>query len=103
MITTPRIQSYYNPRVSNRRRFNTQQRSAINNNIEPVVITLTDEIIDLSSPPSSPTPTPVQVAPLQPTVELELRQIPERVLTKGSKNNAAYKVNNLSYLLILLD
>jgi len=92
-ITTPQVQAYSNPTSVHGRLTNTQQRNAIRN-VAPVVITPATEIIDLSSPPSSPAPTPVQDTPLRPNVGWELNKIAERMWAQDSTNNAAYKVNN---------
>jgi len=105
IITTPQVQPYYSGPTSVQCRLtNTQQRNALRN-VAPIVITPATEIIDLSSPPSSPAPTPVQDAPLRPKGGFKLKKIPERTVTQDSDstNNPAYKVHNPSYLSILLD
>ncbi|CAH1711528.1 unnamed protein product [Aphis gossypii] len=91
IITTPQVQPYSSQTSMHGRLTNTQQRNAIRN-VAPVVITPATEIIDLSSPPSSPAPTPVQDAPLRPNVGWELKKIPERMWAQDSSNNAAYKI-----------
>lgn len=76
---------------SNARITNTQQRNALRN-VASVITASDSEIIDLSSPPSSPTP---QI-PLQETGNnqgWELQRVPERSWVHDTPNNAAYKVN----------
>jgi len=102
IITTPQIQPHNGPTSVHGRLTNTQQRSAIRN-VVPVVINSAIETIDLSSQPSSPAPTPLQDAPHSSNNEFIVINIPERTEAQDSTNNAAYKVNNLSYLLILLN
>ncbi|KAE9544075.1 hypothetical protein AGLY_001764 [Aphis glycines] len=95
IIITPQVQPYSGPRsVMHGRLTNTQQRNAIKN-VAPVVITRATEIIDLSSPPSSPAPTPVQDAPLSSYVELKFKRIPEHT-PEHSTNNAAYMIYKAS-------
>ncbi|XP_050064024.1 uncharacterized protein LOC114128389 isoform X2 [Aphis gossypii] len=95
IIITPQVQPYSGPRsVMHGRLTNTQQRNAIKN-VAPVVNTRATEIIDLSSPPSSPTPTPVQYAPLSPNVGFKLKRIPEHT-PEHSTNNAAYMIYKAS-------
>lgn len=68
---------------------NTQQRNAMRNSTVPA-----SEIIDLSSPPSSPTPqSDSSRANGNPW---DLKKIPERPWGHDQQNNAAYKVNNNS-------
>jgi len=97
IITVSQMQQPYGSQSmtlngSNARVTNTQQRNALRN-IAHVITPSDTEIIDLSSPPSSPTP---QAAP-QETVHnnygWELKEIPERPWVQDSSNNAAYKVN----------
>ncbi|KAE9525153.1 hypothetical protein AGLY_014567 [Aphis glycines] len=90
-IITTQVQPYRGPISVHGRLTNTQQRNAIRN-VAPFVFTPASEIIDLSSPPSSPAPTPVQDARLRPNVGWELKKIPERIWAQGSTNNAAYKI-----------
>ncbi|XP_050440186.1 uncharacterized protein LOC126845547 isoform X2 [Adelges cooleyi] len=87
-------QSYGQPMptsVPSSRMSNTQQRNNMRNiNPAPVPVQAS-EIIDLSSPPSSPAP------PSQPPVQdqsrgWELKKIPDRAWGHDSQNNAAYKI-----------
>jgi len=99
IISIPQTQQSYGGQSmtlngSNARITNTQQRNALRN-VAPVITASESEIIDLSSPPSSPIP---QV-PLQQETTVchnsgwELKRIPERPWAHDSSNNAAYKVN----------
>lgn len=90
--TTPQIQQSYNGQSMHGRLTNTQQRNALRN-VGPIVITPATEIIDLSSPPSSPVPPTVQETSIRPSVGWEITRIPERTWAHDSSNNAAYKVN----------
>ncbi|KAF0718728.1 Uncharacterized protein FWK35_00035015, partial [Aphis craccivora] len=90
-----KVQPYSVPTSVHSRLTNTQQHNAIRNDA-PVVTTLGTEIIDLSSPPSSPAPTPVQCAPLCSKIEWRLKRIPERTCEQDSKNNAAYKIQRVT-------
>lgn len=76
---------------SNARVTNTQQRNALRTvtsatNVPP------SEIIDLSSPPSSPPPQTIAQDTIRSTVGWELKKIPERPWAHESSNNVAYKV-----------
>lgn len=71
---------------------NTQQRNALRTaasatNVPP------SEIIDLSSPPSSPPPQPVAQDTIRTNGGWELKKIPERPWAHESPNNVAYKVH----------
>lgn len=77
---------------SNARVTNTQQRNALRN-IAHVVTASDSEIIDLSSPPSSPTPQALPHETIHSNLEWELQGIPERPWVQDTSNNAAYKVN----------
>jgi len=92
IITTPQIQQSYNGQSVHGRLTNTQQRNALRN-VGPIVITPATEIIDLSSPPSSPVPTTLQETNPRPNAGWELKRIPERMWAHDTSNNAAYKVN----------
>jgi len=58
------------------------------------------DIIDLSSPPSSPTPQIVQVTSSHPTERCNLTRIPDRVCEED--NRLGYKVNNFKYFIHML-
>jgi len=73
------------------------------NNSTSVLQTPATEIIDLSSPPSSPTTTLEQYSPLNLNIKWKLKKIPEWTWEQDSTNKAAYQVNNLSYLSLLFD
>ncbi|CAI6347618.1 unnamed protein product [Macrosiphum euphorbiae] len=90
-ITTPQTQQPYNGQSLHGRLTNTQQRNALRN-AGPAVIAPPLEIIDLSSPPSSPVPPAVQENPLRPNIGWELTRIPERMWAHDTSNNAAYKI-----------
>jgi len=77
---------------SNARVTNTQQRNALRN-IAHVITASDSEIIDLSSPPSSPTPQGVPQETVHNNFGWELKRIPERPWVQDSSNNVAYKVN----------
>jgi hypothetical protein len=94
IITTPQIQQSYSGQSVNGRLTNTQQRNALRN-VGSIVITPPTEIIDLSSPPSSPVPPTAQENSLRPNVGWELTRIPERMWAHDTSNNAAYKVNDV--------
>lgn len=91
LITAPQVQSYGNPTLpvvgSNARTTNTQQRNALRN----ITTAPASEIIDLSSPPSSPglqtPPESVRISSVW-----DLKRIPERPWGQESVSNAAYKV-----------
>lgn len=77
---------------SNARITNTQQRNALRAvtsaaNVPP------SEIIDLSSPPSSPPPQPIAQDTIRTNSGWELKKIPERPWAHESSNNVAYKVH----------
>lgn len=76
---------------SNARITNTQQRNALRN-IAHVITTSDPEIIDLSSPPSSPTPQASPLETVHNNLGWELKGIPERSWVQDSSNNAAYKI-----------
>lgn len=92
-INSSLVQQAYGTHVpvnsSNARVTNTQQRNALRN-IAAAVTTQASEIIDLSSPPSSPTPQNVQS-----NNGWELKRIPDRPWGHDTSNNVAYKVNKL--------
>jgi len=91
-MTTPQTQQSYSGQSG--RLTNTQQRNALRN-VGPIVIAPATEIIDLSSPPSSPVPPAVQESSIRPNVGWELTRIPERMWAHDSSNNAAYKVSDV--------
>jgi len=93
-ITTPQTQQPYSGQSGNGRLTNTQQRNALRNAV-PAAIAPPLEIIDLSSPPSSPVPPAVQENPVRPNIGWELTRIPERMWAHDTSNNAAYKVNDI--------
>jgi len=72
---------------------NSRQRNAMQN-VGPIVIAPSPEIIDLLSSPSSPVPPTVQATPVLPNISWELTRIPERMWALDTSNNDAYKVNN---------
>jgi len=94
IITTPQTQQPYSGQSVHGRLTNTQQRNALRN-AGSVVVAPPLEIIDLSSPPSSPGPPAVQENPLRPNIGWELTRIPERMWAHDTSNNAAYKVNDI--------
>lgn len=89
IITTHQTQQSYSGQNVYGRFTNTQQRNVLRN-VGPVITT---EIIDLSTPPSSPVPSPEPEAFLCPNVGWELTRIPERTFLQGSSTSVAYKVN----------
>jgi len=89
IITTPQTQHSYSGQPVYGCLTNTQQRNALRN-VAPIITT---EIIDLSTPPSSPDSSPEPENSLRPNVGWELRRIPERIFLQGSSTSAAYKVN----------
>lgn len=99
MISISQAQQSYGPQsminVVNGRMTNTQQRNVLRNT---AVLTPASEIIDLSSPPSSPTPqNDLSRANGNPW---DLKKIPERPWGHDQQNNAAYKVNNNCFILL---
>ncbi|XP_050526068.1 uncharacterized protein LOC126896918 isoform X2 [Daktulosphaira vitifoliae] len=86
-------QSYGQPipvGVPNSRLSNTQQRNTLRNIAPNTSVPQASEIIDLSSPPSSPVPPP---HPTQdPNRGWELKKIPERSWGTDTSSNAAYKI-----------
>jgi len=80
---------------SNARITNTQQRNALRS-VTPNIITQNNEIIDLSSPPSSPVPQTVVHDTNRSSEGWVLKRIPERTCTWANDppNSATYKVNN---------
>jgi len=93
-ITTPQTHQSYSGQSVHGRLTNTQQRNALRN-VGSIVIAPATEIIDLSSPPSSPVPPAVQETSLRPNIGWELTRIPERMWAHDTSNNAAYKVNGV--------
>lgn len=91
-ISQTTLQSYSGQSVHGRLT-NTQQRNALRN-AGSVVVAPPTEIIDLSSPPSSPVPPTVQENP-RANIGWELTRIPERTWAHDTSNNAAYKVNDI--------
>ncbi|KAL4130848.1 hypothetical protein QTP88_008227 [Uroleucon formosanum] len=87
--TQTTLQSYSGQSVHGRLT-NTQQRNALRN-AGSVVVSPPTEIIDLSSPPSSPVPPAVQENP-RVNIGWELTRIPERTWAHDTSNNAAYKI-----------
>ncbi|XP_008185792.1 uncharacterized protein LOC100167868 isoform X2 [Acyrthosiphon pisum] len=90
IITTPQTQQPYSGQSVHGRLTNTQQRNALRN-AGSVVVAPPLEIIDLSSPPSSPVPPTVQENPRS-NIAWELTRIPERMWAHDTTNNAAYKI-----------
>ncbi|XP_060856646.1 uncharacterized protein LOC132934356 [Metopolophium dirhodum] len=88
IITTHQTQQSYSGQPVYGRFTNTQQRNTLRN-IGPIITT---EIIDLSTPPSSPIPSPEPETFLRPNVGWELTRIPERTFLQGSSTSAAYKI-----------
>jgi len=93
-ITTPQTQQSYSGQSVHGRLTNTQQRNILRN-VGPIVIARATEIIDLSSPPSSPVPPTIRETSLDANVGWELTRIPERMWAHGSSINAAYKVSDV--------
>lgn len=93
IISTPQTQQSYSGQPVYGRFTNTQQRNALRN-VAPIITT---EIIDLSTPPSSPVPSPEPETSLCPNVGWVLTRIPERKFLQGSSTSAAYKVNYFKY------
>lgn len=99
IIAVPTVQSSYGGQSmtvngTNARITNTQQRNALRN--MPITTPPVSEIIDLSSPPSSPGPLPQTSQDTVRTMSgWELKRIPERPWGHDSQNNAAYKVSKL--------
>ncbi|XP_029345760.1 uncharacterized protein LOC115034126 [Acyrthosiphon pisum] len=91
IITTPQTQQPYSGQSAHGRLTNTQQRNALSN-ARPVVTAPPLEIIDLSSPPSSPVPPAAQENPLRPNIAWELTRIPEWTWAHDTSNNDAYKI-----------
>jgi len=93
LVTTPQTQQLCSGQPVYGRFSNTQQRNAFRN-VTPIVTTSATEVIDLSTPPSSPIPIPstVHEAFLHTDVGLELTRIPERMWPHQTSNSSAYKV-----------
>lgn len=94
IITVPTVQQSYGGQSmavngTNTRVTNTQQRNALRN----MPITTPSEIIDLSSPPSSPGPSQTSQEIIRTSAGWELQRIPERPWVHDAQSNAAYKVN----------
>lgn len=77
---------------SNGRVTNTQQRNALRT-VTSATIVPPSEIIDLSSPPSSPPPQPVAQDTVRTNAGWDLKKIPERPWAHETSNNVAYKVH----------
>jgi len=91
LITTPQAQQLYSGQPVYGRFINTQQHNTLRN-VGPIVITPATEVIDLSTPPSSPVPSTVHETSLGTDVGWELTKIPERIWPHHTSNSAAYKV-----------
>lgn len=96
IITVPAVQPSYGGQSmtvngTNARITNTQQRNALRN--MPITTPPVSEIIDLSSPPSSPGPPQTSQDTVRTMPGWELKRIPERPWGHDSQNNAAYKVS----------
>lgn len=76
---------------ANARIVNTQPRNALRN-VTSAATAPVSEVIDLSSPPSSPIPQSATTDTRR-FDGIELKRIPERPWRHETSNNAAYKVN----------
>lgn len=83
--------------TTNARVTNTQQRNALRNSVQTTSIPAS-EIIDLSSPPTSPVPQPAVLDTVRSTPGWELKRMPERSWQHDSPNSIAYKVSFLFYV-----
>ncbi|XP_029341362.1 uncharacterized protein LOC115033248 [Acyrthosiphon pisum] len=96
IITTPQTQQPYSGKSVHGRLTNTQKRNTLKN-AGTVVVAPSLEIIDLSSPPSSPVPPTVQNNPLLPDNIWELTRIPEQISRLDTSNNAPYKIQEVKF------
>jgi len=93
IITAPKTRNSYSGQSVSGRYTNTQQRNALRS-IEPIVTAPPSEIIDLSSPPSSPVPPIILENTLIPNIGFKLKRIPEQITVHGQLKIVAYKVND---------
>jgi len=77
---------------------NTQQRNAFRN-IRPIISIPVTEVIDLSSPPSSPAPTMLHETIFSTNTATQLRKSTKQISLYNASNNPAYKVNNIFFIL----
>lgn len=92
-ITTPKTRKSCSGQSVGGRYTNTQQNYTLRN-IGPIVTDPPSEIIDLSSPPSSPVSPTMLENSLIYNIGWTLKRIPERMIVQDPLNIVAYKVND---------
>lgn len=96
IMTTPQTQQSYRRQPVYGRFTNTQQRNTLRN-VGTIGITISTEIIDLSTPPSSPVHSTVQETSVHPNVGWEFTRIPNQMWTQSTLSSA-YKVKIIIFI-----